>query len=295
MSDAAAGTRAGQLEAQLREICEQLAADLRLSDPRDDEAKVSDAVDQLLAVVSKAVGREPGADFDEYGRARAGSPLQLQLYLNLFPGELESAICDGLPDLAARRPSFEWISPVAADRYREYRQGGFLAALDLEELEPKLEAFWPERGPRWDGLAKLHFAGSEPPAVLLIEAKSHVSELTGEPCQAVAASRRRIEQRLAGIASRFGVQDVPPCWLEDCYQYINRLAHLFFLRDQGVDAWLAHIYFAGDWHKPTSAETWRASIDALRRRMGLPVAAIRRAADVILPAKKLLALSLPVK
>lgn len=295
MPDGVTSPRVGQLEGQLREICEQLAATLRLCDPSEDDERVSHAVDQLLAVVSNAVGHEPGADVDEYGRARAGSPLQLQLYVNLFPGELESAICASLPDLAARRPSFEWISPVAADRYRTYRQGGFLAALGLEQLEPKLEAFWPERGPRWDGLARLHFADGEPPGVLLVEAKSHVSELTGEPCEAVEASRRRIEQRLTGIASRFGILEVPACWLEDCYQYINRLAHLFFLRDQGVDAWLVHLYFAGDWDKPTSEDAWRRAIETLRHRMGLPAASIRRAADIVLPAKKLLALSLPIR
>ncbi|HEY8536298.1 MAG TPA: hypothetical protein VIL25_07605, partial [Vicinamibacterales bacterium] len=158
-----------------------------------------------------------------------------------------------------------------------------------------LEAFWPERGPRWDGLARLHFADGEPPGVLLVEAKSHVSELTGEPCEAVEASRRRIEQRLTGIASRFGILEVPACWLEDCYQYINRLAHLFFLRDQGVDAWLVHLYFAGDWDKPTSEDAWRRAIETLRHRMGLPAASIRRAADIVLPAKKLLALSLPIR
>ena len=296
MADTVAPTsRAGQLESQLREVCEQLVADLRLGAATDDAAAVAHAVDQLLAVVSRAIGRDPDAPRDEYGRARGGSVLQLQLAVNLFQDEIDAAILDGLPDLAARRPAIEWVSPVADDRYREYREGGFLAALDLEALEPKLEAFWPERGPRWDGLARLRFPDAERPGVLLVEAKSHATALSGEACQAVAASRRRIEQRLTGIASRFGIAEVPACWLEDCYQYINRLAHLFFLRDQGVDAWLAHIYFAGDWDKPTSADAWRDAIAAMRRRMGIPPASIRRAADIVVPARKLLALSLPVR
>ncbi len=296
MPDESPRGRVGLFEAQLREICEHLAADIRhCPEPAVDGIAVDRAMDMLLAVVSRALVKDPSAQTDEFGRARAGSQLQMQLYANLFPDDLNAAILGQLPELAGRQPRIEWVSPLTADRYREYRNGDFLARLGLESLVPKLTGFWPDRGPRWDGLARLRLADQERPGVLLVEAKSHITEVASSGCDAGDASRKRIEQRLMGIASRFGMSDVPESWLGEYYQAINRLAHLFFLRDQGVDAWLANVYFADDWYKPTTDADWRAAIEFGKRAMAIPTSAVRRGADVILPAKKLMAHSLPVK
>ena len=76
------------------------------------------------------------------------------------------------------------------------------------------------------------------------------------------------------------------------YQTVNRLAHLLFLRKQGVDAWLASVYFVGDWHRRTSEPDWRDASRRLVEETGLSPDA-PHSASVRLDAKPLTALALP--
>jgi hypothetical protein len=46
-----------------------------------------------------------------------------------------------------------WCSPLADDKYAEYRDLGFLERLGISQLAPELEEFWPSRGLQWDALA----------------------------------------------------------------------------------------------------------------------------------------------
>jgi hypothetical protein len=52
--------------------------------------------------------------------------------------------------------------------------------------------------------------------------------------------------------------------------YANRLAHLTFLREQGVKAWLVFVYFYGDSEMsgPTSPEEWTNRFDAVHKHLG---------------------------
>ena len=44
------------------------------------------------------------------------------------------------------------------------------------------------------------------------------------------------------------------------YQYLNRLAQVRWLSEQGVDAWLVHVLFAGDRsHGPATREELEAA------------------------------------
>lgn len=64
-------------------------------------------------------------------------------------------------------------------------------------------------------------------------------------------------------------------WTATYYQYANRLATLWFLREQGVGARLVSVYFVGDRFPdrtpcPASRAEWLALIEARRLMLGLP-------------------------
>jgi hypothetical protein len=78
-----------------------------------------------------------------------------------------------------------WVSPLASDKFLEYRDADFLSALELDDLAPKLAQFWPQKGPCWDALGRMQpQTGACPGTVILIEAKSHLPEMYGSGCQA---------------------------------------------------------------------------------------------------------------
>lgn len=92
------------------------------------------------------------------------------------------------------------------------------------------------------------------------------------PCSSVASpvSRERIRIALHATQAYLGCrQDCD--WLDGYYQYANRLAHLQFLRNAGVDAHLVFLYFVGDGdiNGPTSPEEWRDAVLKVHRHLGL--------------------------
>ena len=94
---------------------------------------------------------------DEFGRAFAGSQLQIQTYVNCRRGQLDAAILNALPELAERGASLEWVSPLAEKRFVECHDGSFLSALGLQDSAGLLVEFWPKG---------IHLRGANPRAVL---------------------------------------------------------------------------------------------------------------------------------
>jgi hypothetical protein len=131
---------------------------------------------------------------DEWGLAYRGSMLQVQLYVNVYPLILNARLLDGIKSLREENPTITWTSPLASERFREYRDAAFLKALGLDGREHKesLFEFWPPGGPRWDALAQVKTSSGERGA-LLIEAKSHPGELrpTRGCCGDLSHLRRR--------------------------------------------------------------------------------------------------------
>ncbi|AKH99496.1 hypothetical protein IMCC20628_00775 [Hoeflea sp. IMCC20628] len=158
----------------------------------------------------------------------------------------------------------EWLSPLATDGFAEYRDGAFLDRLGLSRLSPALDAFWPKRGPQWDALG---IAGN---SVVLVEAKAHLDELFSS-CKAGDASRRRIEATLNAVRTVLKAGDGAD-WTQRFYQYANRLAHLWQLRSNGVDARLLLVGFLNDSDVkgPVCAEEWKAAYRMMDYAMGLP-------------------------
>ena len=195
---------------------------------------------------------EPGR-VDEAGLAFKGSQLQMQLYANSHRRALEvEAWREGaIPDGA----SLDWISPIEADGYVEYRDTEFLERLSLSHHGPALGAFWPTRGPCWDGLARWS-KGAES-GVLLFEAKSYPEESNSRLMARAEASILRISEALDTTSAWLGLDSTPPSWTSELYQTANRLAHLYFLRELcGVNVQLILVLIVEDpTHRRTDWET----------------------------------------
>jgi hypothetical protein len=222
---------------------------------------------------------------DEDGAAFAGSQLQTQLYVNRRTDALDDAIRAAFSELAGA--TLEWRSPLAADSYREYWDKAFLNCLDLSDLAAKLPVFWPTGGPHWDALGLAHLPGDDQPGVLLVEGKSYPAELFGSGMGAKpdSDSYNLIVKSLGWTQDKLGVTGkTPQNWCGRLYQSANRLAHLYWLREQGVKTWLVHLLFNDDSHGPTTVDEWKKAMTEADEELGVTGISIPAAAHITLAA-----------
>jgi len=178
-----------------------------------------------------------------------------------------------------------WVSPLEEDKFAEYMDGSFLRALRLEHLGQSLTEFWPRSGPRWDGLARIETEGALS-GVLLLEAKSYPKEMESDGCRAAGASLKRIQRAFADAKRWWGVADSAD-WLGPLYQCANRLAHVYFLREQhGVPTWLVNLCVVDDptW-MATSREEWTSHLAQMPARLGFRTPSIPWVADVFVEGR----------
>ena len=187
----------------------------------------------------------------------------LQVAVNRAPAVIDEAIRDTGIYLPG---TIEWISPLEGDDFAEYQDSCFLDQLRIRLEQRPLPEFWPERGPQWDGLAR------SDDRMLLIEAKAYVRELNSNPTGATGDSLSKIEASLAETRMFLKVKSETD-WSRCFYQYANRLAHLYLLRElNGLDAYLVFVYFVGDHTRgmPVSQADWEAAVTLATTHLGLP-------------------------
>ncbi len=203
--------------------------------------------------------------------ANLGSRRWLQVLVNCRPEILNDAIAARLPE---RPADIDWRSPLAEDHYAEYRDQTFLDRLagsgyyrEPPRPQHELADFWPRFGPQWDGLAV-----GDNGQILLVEAKAHISEMVTAPSQARGESaRQKIQESLAKVKS-FTNSRSQADWSSSFYQYANRLAHLYWMRElNGHDAYLVNLFFVNDrdMHGPESTAEWQAAIRLQEVFMGV--------------------------
>lgn len=210
-------------------------------------------------------------EMNRTGRAQRGSQRQLQDYVNLIPSLLDDAVLSALPmKIQQGFPRINWVSPLATDQFREFRDEEFLSAVGLGRYSKDLRAFWPKFGPCWDALGLLTTSLSQSvPVVVLVEAKSHVQEVYGNGCQAGGASRALIEKSLHAAKIWCGTRSNAD-WTGPLYQFANRIAHLYFMRQRITrPCFLVHLYFVDDPFRPTSQTEWQAALNAIHQELGL--------------------------
>lgn len=193
-----------------------------------------------------------------------GSQKWIQVLVNDRPDLLSSSLASRLPPGTAK--GIEWVSPLRKDDYAEYRDEEFLQRLGIVCSRVPLAKFWPPKGPQWDALGR---AGTGGPC-LLVEAKANIPEIVSS-CKADSPeSLRLIRKALADTREYLGCAGKSD-WMNGFYQYANRLAHLYFLREHNrQNAYLVFIYFLNDrTHLPTSQEEWCGALALQKRLMGL--------------------------
>ena len=194
--------------------------------------------------------------------ANRGSRKWLQVLVNFRPEMLSDAVAQHLPDLPE---DIDWRSPLVEDHYAEYRDQTFLDRLTgsmyfRAPMGPQqgLRDFWPRFGPQWDGLAV-----TDRGQILLVEAKAHIPEMVAAPTQARGESALLKINESLGRVKAFVNSKAPVDWSASFYQYANRLAHLYWMRElNGHDAYLINLFFIndGEMNGPASVAEWRAAI-----------------------------------
>jgi hypothetical protein len=200
---------------------------------------------------------------DSSGRAHAGSQRQIQTYVSERTEVLNSAVARSLSRYNLDEKDIHWVSPLAADTYSEYRDSDFMERVGYGHLAPALRKFWPRNGPCWDALARIEGG------CLLIEAKSHVTEIYGEGCGASGRSKERIQAALDSTKAWLGVSTEVD-WTSRLYQSANRYASLYFLRKiAGLQGFLVNVYFIDDPRTRTTKEEWDTAIRSVDQELGL--------------------------
>ncbi len=131
----------------------------------------------------------------------------------------------------------------------------------------RLEDFWPVRGPQWDAFARIGTRGA-----VLVEAKANIPEVVSPGTGAEGERRALLEKSLAELKAFLGVDPNIP-WSGKFYQYVNRLAHLYFLREiNRQDAYLAFVYFTGDSDVdgPATVAEWNDALTVAKCALGIP-------------------------
>ncbi len=194
-----------------------------------------------------------------------GSQKWTQDLINDCSELLDNRIQERVRNLSGRE--IYWVSPLKQDDFAEYRDTAFLERINLQDLSGELQKFWPKNGPQWDALGKT----SDGEAIILVEAKANVPELVSFCGAKDKGSLFTISQSLAETQQWLTCRRPMVDWKCGFYQYANRLAHLYFLRENaGKEAYLIFLYFIDDFtHISTSYEAWNSALKLQRKLMGL--------------------------
>lgn len=198
---------------------------------------------------------------------RRGSQRLLQQAVQSAPQVLLSALRES--GCVGNSETVSWASPLARDEYREYFDGAALDKLGLrEKVSIPLAEFWPARGPVWDALGTIN--SGDP---LLVEAKAHIPEAVSPGSKAKAQRSVDLIRESLGRTRKFIAPRSNAVWTDTFYQYANRLAYQYYLRElNGVESRLVFLYFvnAVEMDGPTSADEWRGATRLIHSLLGLP-------------------------
>ena len=189
--------------------------------------------------------------------------------VDVCPQTLDAAIGRESDEISA---PIRWVSPLADDNFREYRDGAFLKKLGVRLDCVPLNEFWRPNGPCWDALGR-----TDDGQIILLEAKAHVGEMDSSPSQAGEKSLPLIRESIESVKSYVGSRS-PADWTTTFYQHANRLAHLYLLRTlNGLPAFLVNLYFMnaddmdyGGRSVPKTIAEWEDPISCQDRTLGIP-------------------------
>jgi hypothetical protein len=154
-------------------------------------------------------------------KAIKGSQLFIQKLVNENCATLNKAISRIL-----NANYIEWHSPIETDKFAEYRDNDALNKIDVLLNKRPLESFWPKQGPQWDALGLTDI--KEP---IFVEAKAHIDELFSAPLKASSEKSISLIKSSLNETANFLSASKGTDWSLHFYQYVNRIAHVYFLRE----------------------------------------------------------------
>lgn len=195
------------------------------------------------------------------------SEFWLRKLINNHPDLLNNHLFDN--KIISKKETIEWLSPVSNDEHAEYYDIEFLERLGIDnnKLKVPLKEFWPSSGPRWDGLGKTNTN-----KYFIIEAKAHIEEAVDYSSGATAIKSINLIEKSIEEAKNFYSDNQSAYWQKPFYQYANRLAHLYYLKElNDLNVFVIFIYFcnAPDVAKPTNKEEWNGHIRTLDKVFAL--------------------------
>jgi len=188
-----------------------------------------------------------------------------QYWLRVAVNQARDIIDRELTKAVKATSPIEWISPITPD-YQEFKDQEFIDRLRVKLKEKQLSEFWPKGGPVWDGLAR-----TADNKVFLIEAKAHIPEVNSPPSRASSKSLNKIAVSLNETRAFLNANPFVD-WTRTFFQYTNRIAHLYLLRElNGVDAYLVNVYFLNETKMkgPKNVEGWKGALALLKTHLGI--------------------------
>jgi hypothetical protein len=216
--------------------------------------------------------------------ANAGSQRWIQVAVNRRPDLLLSSLREA--GAISESTTVDWASPLEVEGCCEYRGAIALkkAGIDTLPVRP-LKAFWPARGPVWDAIGR-----TSDDVAIFVEAKAHIPEAASPGTRASPESLKRISRSL-DEARHWYAPKGKASWTGTFYQYANRLAHHYFLREVNkVPSKLVFVYFTHDpdMSGPESESEWHGAIRLLHAALGLPAQLEQRGVfDAFLDVRRL--------
>lgn len=174
-----------------------------------------------------------------------------------------------------------WYSPIEETSYKEFQDGTFWRgkfdnksnSFWDEMGNPAIERIvWPKNGPSWDGIAVLTDKNGEK-ILLLFEAKAHKSELKNHCKAKKPDSIKVISDQLEKTKKYLGL-DENVDWMNNYFQFANRLAFHNYLQNKNIKVALICVYFDNDpyWNKKKghkSKEQWEEAIETEKEYFGI--------------------------
>ncbi len=140
----------------------------------------------------------------------------------------------------------------------------------------------------WDAVGVL-YGKDHARQVLLLEAKANALEMISTCGAKDEHSRTRIAEALQKTKSILKVNNNNG-WMENYYQYANRLTVQVFLAERNISAKLVYLYFYKDAvpgsarHCPASVEEWLPCLTVKNDYLGVAAEELeKRSFDVFLP------------
>ncbi len=195
------------------------------------------------------------------------SEFWLRKLINDNPEILNKILFDN--KIVSENEIIEWLSPTLADDFAEYYDNEFLDKLgiDKNKLIVSLNDFWPISGPRWDGLGKTNTK-----KYFLIEAKAHIEEAVDYNTGATSQLSIDLIKKSIDNTKQFYSDNTKSYWQMPFYQYANRLAHLYYLKELNhLNAYIIFIYFcnAPDVDIITNKDEWIGHIRTVEKVFAL--------------------------